>query len=76
MAFQKVDDPTPGKNRIHVDLRADDVDAEVDRLAEAGARLVGHRGDETFRWVTLSDPDGNQFCVAEQAEAEGEGALS
>jgi len=27
-------------------------------------------------WVTLSDPDGNQFCVAEQAEAEGEGALS
>ena len=37
MAFQKVDDPTPGKNRIHVDLRADDLDAEVDRLVEAGA---------------------------------------
>ena len=70
MAFQKVDDPTPGKNRIHVDLSADNLDAEVDRLVEAGAELVERRGDESFRWVTLSDPDGNQFCVA-QGEAEG-----
>ena len=69
MAFQKVDDPTPGKNRIRVDLSADDLDAEVDRLVEAGAGLVGRRGDDSFRWVTLSDPDGNQFCVA-QGEAE------
>ena len=64
MAFQKVDDPTPGKNRIHVDLMADDLDAEVDRLVEAGAGLVERRGDESFRWVTLTDPDGNEFCVA------------
>jgi hypothetical protein len=65
MAFGKVDDPTPGKNRIHVDLFADDLDAEVDRLVEAGAGLVERRGDESFRWVTLTDPDGNQFCVAQ-----------
>ncbi len=65
LAFQKVDDPTPGKNRIHIDLRADDLDAEVDRLVEAGAGLVERRGDESFRWVTLTDPDGNQFCVAQ-----------
>ncbi len=65
MAFQNVDDPTPGKNKVHVDLRADDLDAEVDRLVEAGAGLVGRRGDESFRWVTLTDPDGNQFCVAQ-----------
>jgi hypothetical protein len=30
---------------------------------------VGRRGDESFSWVTLADPDGNQFCVAAQAEA-------
>jgi predicted enzyme related to lactoylglutathione lyase len=65
MAFQKVDDPTPGKNRIHVDLRTDDLDAEVDRLVEAGAGLVARRGDDSFRWVTLSDPAGNEFCVAQ-----------
>ncbi|TYL55228.1 VOC family protein [Nocardioides sp. BGMRC 2183] len=70
LAFQKVDDPTEGKNRFHLDLTASDLDAEVDRLLGAGAGLVGRRGDEDFRWVTLTDPDGNQFCVAEQGEAE------
>ncbi|WP_152188626.1 VOC family protein [Georgenia satyanarayanai] len=64
LAFQKVEDPTPGKNRIHLDLVSDDLDAEVDRLLAAGATLVARRGDEGFRWVTLADPQGNQFCVA------------
>jgi Glyoxalase-like domain len=64
MAFQKVDDPTPGKNRLHVDLKTDDLDVEVERLMEAGAGLVERRGDDSFRWVTLTDPAGNEFCVA------------
>jgi predicted enzyme related to lactoylglutathione lyase len=71
LAFQKVDDPTPGKNRIHLDLTAADLDAEVDRLVSAGATLVERRGDESFRWVTLADPDGNQFCVAAAGDATG-----
>lgn len=71
MAFQKVDDPTPGKNRLHLDLTAEDLDAEVERLTSNGAGLVGRRGDESFRWVTLSDPDGNEFCVAGRAETAG-----
>lgn len=65
LAFQKVDDPTPGKNRIHVDVTADDLDAEVSRLVAAGA---SHHAENTmgdFRWVTLADPEGNLFCVAE-----------
>ena len=69
MAFQKVEDPTPGKNRLHLDLTTDDLDGEVDRLVDAGAVMVGRRGDETFRWVTLADPDGNEFCVAGRQEA-------
>ncbi len=70
MAFQKVADPTPGKNKLHIDLVADDLDTEVDRLVAAGAGLVERRGDESFRWVTLTDPDGNEFCVAQLSEAE------
>jgi predicted enzyme related to lactoylglutathione lyase len=69
LAFQKVGDPTPGKNRIHLDLTTPDLDAEVDRLVAAGATLVERRGDESFHWVTLADPQGNQFCVAGQQEA-------
>ena len=37
LGFQKVDDPTPGKNRVHLDFGAADVDAEVSRLTSAGA---------------------------------------
>jgi len=72
LAFQLDEAPTPGKNRLHLDLNAVDLDAEVDRLLAAGATLVGRRGDESFRWVTLADPAGNEFCVAEAASSEAE----
>ena len=72
MSFQKVEDPTPGKNKLHLDLMAEDVDTEVERLLAVGASLVERRGDDNFRWVTLADPDGNQFCVAGQHQATAE----
>ncbi|UFU02924.1 VOC family protein [Ruania suaedae] len=64
MAFQKVDDPTPGKGRTHLDLLAPDLDAEVTRLRTAGAGLVGEHAMGDFRWVILADPQQNVFCVA------------
>jgi predicted enzyme related to lactoylglutathione lyase len=65
LGFQKVADPTPGKNRVHLDFGAADVDAEVSRLTAAGATEVGrHSIGDNFRWVVLTDPDGNAFCVA------------
>ena len=67
LAFQKVDDQSVGKNSIHLDLAAPDLDAEVDRLLTAGATLVERRGEKSFQWVTLADPHGNEFDVAEQA---------
>jgi hypothetical protein len=57
--FQKVPEPKLVKNRVHVDLRANDVDAEVARLVAIGAVEV-HRQST---WVTLRDPEGNEFCV-------------
>lgn len=57
-------DPTPGKNRLHLDVAAEDVDAEVVRLLEAGATHVSDQEMPGFRWVVLAYPDGNQFCVA------------
>jgi predicted enzyme related to lactoylglutathione lyase len=64
LGFQKVPDPTPGKNRVHLDFVATDVDAEVSRLTAAGATEVDrHSIGDNFRWVVLTDPDGNAFCV-------------
>jgi hypothetical protein len=65
LGFQMVPDPTPGKNKVHLDLRTDgDLDTEVARLIDAGAKEIGPREAGGFRWVTLADPDGNQFCIA------------
>lgn len=65
LGFQKVPDPTPGKNRVHLDLHSQDKDADAARLITAGAVELGrHSAGPDFGWVVLADPDGNVFCVA------------
>lgn len=67
LAFQRVDDPTPGKNRLHLDVMASgDLDEQAAELVAAGAVLVGKRAIGDFEWITLEDPDGNEFCLAGQ----------
>ena len=65
LVFGPVDDPTPGKVRLHIDLNATDRDqeAELERLLALGATRadVGQTGDES--WHVLADPEGNQFCL-------------
>ena len=65
--FQRVDDPTPGKNRLHLDLEVDDAEAEVARLLPLGARepvrMTEKLGGVEERWIVLSDPEGNVFCL-------------
>jgi hypothetical protein len=66
LLFQVVDEPTEGKNRVHLDLRVGDDrrEAEVARLQQLGATRLwdGQQGPQ--RWVTMADPEGNEFCVA------------
>lgn len=65
LGFQRVDDPTPGKNRVHLDLMADDLEGEIARLVGLGAtETARHSIDGGFRWAIMADPDGNVFCVA------------
>ena len=54
-----------GKNRLHLDLRTADLDAEVGRVIALGAvRLTSTPITEGgWRWHILADPDGNEFCV-------------
>jgi hypothetical protein len=60
--FVPVDEPKDRKNRLHLDFRPDDRDAEVERLLALGAtRADVGQGEQT--WVVLADPEGNEFCV-------------
>jgi len=66
--FIEVPEPKTVKNRLHLDLRprSSSRDEEVERLLGLGAtQLADHRGihGPGSGWVTLADPQGNEFCV-------------
>lgn len=62
LIFEPVAEAKQTKNRLHLDFRPDDQDAEVERLIGLGARRVDvGQGDAS--WVVLADPEGNEFCV-------------
>lgn len=57
------------KNRLHFDLRADEVSTEVEleRLLELGAHRVDVGQPADASWVVLADPEGNEFCLLSRA---------
>lgn len=61
--------PVQDHPRVHLDLYADDQDAEVERLVSIGAKRVDwdlYPDDPDF--VVLEDPDGNRFCVIDKSQ--------
>ncbi|ASW56229.1 VOC family protein [Plantactinospora sp. KBS50] len=63
LIFVPVLDDKTTKNRLHLDLRPDDREAEVERLVGMGARHVDVGQPAQVRWTVLADPEGNEFCV-------------
>lgn len=63
---QLVPAPKTAKNRCHLDLECDDLDAEAARLEELGATRLAHQMGEGI--VSLADPAGNEFCITERSE--------
>ena len=54
-------------SRLHLDIEADDIDAEAARLEALGAKRIGNpRG----RWWVMESPTGQRFCVVRWREDE------
>lgn len=58
VVFMRVEEPKTVKNRVHVDVRTDDLGA----LVAAGARVLRPQDDE-IGWTVLADPAGNELCA-------------
>ncbi len=56
------------KNRLHLDLYAEDQAAAVELLQSRGAERVDIGQSEDAAWVVLRDPEGNEFCLLEPRE--------
>ncbi len=52
---QKVEHPS----RVHLDIETDNIEAEVKRLENLGARRIS----TIRRWVVMEAPTGQRFCV-------------
>lgn len=73
LLFIQVPEGKTVKNRLHLDVTPTGGrtrDQEVERLVGLGAKpYEDHRTPEGTGWVTLLDPEGNEFCVC-RSEAE------
>lgn len=67
MMFLAVPEGKTAKNRMHLDLVADDRAAEVSRLVALGATELRDHDEWGIQWTVLTDPEGNEFCVASAA---------
>jgi catechol 2,3-dioxygenase-like lactoylglutathione lyase family enzyme len=63
VCLQRVDEPNAGKNRVHIDFRSSEREAEVKRLVGLGATEVAEHTVPGLTWTVLQDPAGNEFCV-------------
>jgi hypothetical protein len=63
LMFIQVPEPKAQKNRVHVDLHADDWEAQAERAVELGATHVKNFDEYGVKWATLLDPEGNEFDI-------------
>ncbi|WP_433472465.1 VOC family protein [Spirillospora sp. CA-142024] len=61
LALQRVPEPKSVKNRLHLDLVADDLESACARAAELGAVPAGALREDL--WQVWKDPEGNEFCI-------------
>lgn len=46
-------------SRVHLDIEADDIEAEAQRLEALGARRI----EKVHTWVVMEAPTGQRFCI-------------
>jgi catechol 2,3-dioxygenase-like lactoylglutathione lyase family enzyme len=67
--FTEVPESKGAKNRLHLDVLAeDDLEEEVERLEQLGASIQNWAEGDGGVWCVMLDPEGNEFCVMPPAD--------
>jgi predicted enzyme related to lactoylglutathione lyase len=70
LILQPVPESKAGKNRVHIDVHPEDAAAHITVLEALGGHRLGERVDAFgIWWQTMTDPEGNEFCVVSGAES-------
>jgi catechol 2,3-dioxygenase-like lactoylglutathione lyase family enzyme len=65
LVLQRVSEPKTGKNRMHLDVFADDFEVDRRRFEELGATTLvpAHAEADGMTLTVMADPEGNEFCL-------------
>jgi predicted enzyme related to lactoylglutathione lyase len=65
VTFQRVPEGKAVKNRLHLDVTVDDVEAATVRVEELGGSRLATKdfSEDGFSWRVMTDPEGNEFCL-------------
>lgn len=65
LVFQWVPEEKRSKNRVHVDVAVDDLEAATELVTSLGGSLApgGDFEEPDLRWRVMLDPHGNEFCL-------------
>jgi len=65
IALQRVPEPKRGKNRVHLDIEVDDLDAVTEHIEALGGRRASPEdvSEHGYNWRVMTDPEGNEFCL-------------
>lgn len=63
--LQKVPEGKTSKNRFHLDVHvgAEELESTAQLLVEMGAEVVQSFDEPEGRWISMKDPEGNEFCL-------------
>jgi predicted enzyme related to lactoylglutathione lyase len=79
LLFIKVPEGKTAKNRVHLDVSSSDGrtrDEEIERVLALGATpYEDFRNPDGTGWMSLLDPEGNEFCIC-RSGAEREATVS
>ena len=67
IVFQQVPEPKTVKNRMHLDVVVDDIEAEATRWIELGATRISAEPvrEHGGAWIVMGDPEGNEICLCD-----------
>jgi predicted enzyme related to lactoylglutathione lyase len=64
LSFQRVPEAKTVKNRVHLDVRVEDLEAATNAVRDLGGTWDGNELTlDDARWRTLRDPEGNEFDI-------------
>jgi predicted enzyme related to lactoylglutathione lyase len=67
IVFQQVPEPKTVKNRMHLDVIVDDIEAEAVRWTALGATRISAEPvrEHGGAWIVMGDPEGNEICLCD-----------